>query len=213
MNNKLTIEITVSNKAEKELYHIQDEIKKGVNSFDRMTSHVDRQAAMETKETILSCMNKSAEASRQRDENIISSNTRIINLLMEGTLGGSREVQLPVQSLTMPRNNNFTGREAALADLHKLLISSNDGKNAPAACSLQGIGGMGKTEIALEFAYKYISHWEAGVFWVAADTNQETELLRTFCDIGSVLGIVSPDEFDERNVVKVNQWLQKTGEK
>jgi hypothetical protein len=52
------------------------------------------------------------------------------------------------------RNAQFVGREAELSKLHRLL---QEGKSAlgitPAGIS--GMGGMGKTQLAVEYAYRY----------------------------------------------------------
>jgi tetratricopeptide (TPR) repeat protein len=49
----------------------------------------------------------------------------------------------------LSRNKNFTGREEIIAKLQQLLFTHPDGQRA----TLVGLGGMGKTQIALELAY------------------------------------------------------------
>lgn len=201
---------------------LKDHIEKCVESFDRRTRQVGRQAVKDIGEGLTNVANDHEENSRQRHKTTLSAIQDVkeeVHLTLidafhgmtRGSPGTSREVHFPIRSLTMPRNDDFTGREGILAELQSRLIAANHNRDKPSACCLRGIGGMGKTEIALEFAYRHLSHWQGGVFWVAADMNQETELLRAFYDIGSALRIVSSDEFDDRNVVKVKKWLQETG--
>ncbi len=49
------------------------------------------------------------------------------------------------------RNLLFTGRDSLLADLHTRLTSIG----RVAVAGLQGIGGVGKTQLAVEYAWRY----------------------------------------------------------
>jgi tetratricopeptide (TPR) repeat protein len=63
------------------------------------------------------------------------------------------------------RNKNFTGREK-IFDLLRVGLSSTVAAVLPRA--LQGMGGVGKTQVAIEFAYKYRSEYDL-VWWIPAD--------------------------------------------
>lgn len=66
------------------------------------------------------------------------------------------------------RNPFFTGREDTLRHLHQALKA----ENAVALSHPQGIsglGGIGKTQTAFEYAYRYGAEYHA-VLWVRADT-------------------------------------------
>ncbi|WP_082374332.1 tetratricopeptide repeat protein, partial [Ardenticatena maritima] len=67
------------------------------------------------------------------------------------------------------RNAAFIGREAALADLARALLPP-DGETAAAPAvlvtqAITGLGGVGKTQIAVEFAYRYGYRFR-GVHWL-----------------------------------------------
>ena len=64
-----------------------------------------------------------------------------------------------------PRNKNFTGREDLLAALHEG-ISGRPTAGVPHA--LHGFGGVGKTQMAIEYAYRYRSEYDL-VWWIPAD--------------------------------------------
>jgi hypothetical protein len=64
-----------------------------------------------------------------------------------------------------PRNRNFTGRRAQLAAVRDLLVSSGDG--TVGAVALHGLGGVGKSQLALEYAYQFARGYDI-VCWVPA---------------------------------------------
>ena len=64
-----------------------------------------------------------------------------------------------------PRNRSFTGRGSLLAEVDRLL---DDDSHRPRAVALSGLAGVGKTELALEVAYR--RHREGRVaWWIVAD--------------------------------------------
>jgi hypothetical protein len=69
-----------------------------------------------------------------------------------------------------PRNRNFTGRAAVLARLRRspsskvTVVLPED----PLPIALRGLGGVGKTAIAIEYAHRYGSDYDV-VWWVPAD--------------------------------------------
>ena len=63
------------------------------------------------------------------------------------------------------RNPNFTGRQKILDRIRKTLIS---GKVATLTQVISGLGGVGKTQIALEYAYRYSSEYEV-IWWINAE--------------------------------------------
>jgi hypothetical protein len=60
----------------------------------------------------------------------------------------------------------FTGRKAIIAKLNKAFNENQTGLSVQA---LSGIGGVGKTQIALEYAYRHRDDYQA-VFWIRADS-------------------------------------------
>jgi len=63
------------------------------------------------------------------------------------------------------RNKNFTGRREILDQLRQGVSSS---VTAVLPHALQGMGGVGKTAVAIEYAYRYRSEYDL-VWWIPAD--------------------------------------------
>jgi TIR domain/NB-ARC domain len=109
-----------------------------------------------------------------------------------------------VWSIPMHRNLFFTGREQLLEQLHNRLTTTKATDIAqPQAIS--GLGGIGKTQIAVEYAYRY-GHEYRYVLWASA-TSSETLLigLRTITEL---LKLPERSELDQLKVV-VNRWLSQ----
>src|SRR6185437_463729 len=81
------------------------------------------------------------------------------------------------------RNPYFTGREEMLKRLHWLLRADN-AVELTHPQGVSGLGGVGKTQMVLEFAYSYASEYKA-VFWVRADS--ATSLNASFGELARLL--------------------------
>ncbi|CVK92128.1 uncharacterized protein FMAN_07104 [Fusarium mangiferae] len=82
------------------------------------------------------------------------------------------------------KNEEFVPRTEITSKLEELLPKASDDFRSAA---LWGLGGSGKTQIALDFAYNRYSKRKCSVFWVHADS--EATFVRDYGSIASVLGI------------------------
>lgn len=62
-------------------------------------------------------------------------------------------------------NPNFTGRDIDLVELY-LEIIGDLSKLSYNKVGIVGIGGVGKTQLAVEFFYRYAFAFEEGIFWI-----------------------------------------------
>jgi tetratricopeptide (TPR) repeat protein len=76
-------------------------------------------------------------------------------------------------SRQVPRPNRlFTGRGDVLERLHRALQAAGPATTVTDPQALTGLGGMGKTQTALAYLYKYRNEYSC-VFWVNAETVQD----------------------------------------
>ncbi|RYP75460.1 hypothetical protein DL771_002345 [Monosporascus sp. 5C6A] len=87
-----------------------------------------------------------------------------------------------------PRNDDFVQRSAFSEQIEKLLPSSTEYQSA----ALWGLGGSGKTQLALDYAYCRCSDRTCSVFWVHADS--EASFAQDYKWIARKLGL--PDALE-----------------
>lgn len=82
-----------------------------------------------------------------------------------------------------PRNPNFTGRDDILDALHQQLSSGD-----PAALTQAtiGLGGVGKTQLAIEYANRYSAEYD-GIWWLHAEN--PTVLALEYAALAQPLGL------------------------
>lgn len=72
----------------------------------------------------------------------------------------------------------FVRREAEIQKLREVLLSSQGAM----ICSLQGMGGIGKTTLATYLAYELRPHFPDGVLWARVDTANTMNVLSSFAE-------------------------------
>ncbi|MEA3344970.1 MAG: FxSxx-COOH system tetratricopeptide repeat protein [Chloroflexota bacterium] len=104
----------------------------------------------------------------------------------------------PIWNVPHLRNPNFTGRESLLTQLRAALTSGE-----PAA--ITGLGGVGKTQLALEYAYRHAEEYEV-VWWVRAE--EGATLAADYAGLAGPLDLEQKDQPDQQVVVAaVRRWL------
>lgn len=87
------------------------------------------------------------------------------------------------------RNPDFTGRESLLLILQRSLEARSKASVLPHA--LHGFGGVGKTQLAVEFAYRFADRYDL-VWWIPAE--QQSLVLQSLADLGRQLGMpITPE--------------------
>lgn len=74
-----------------------------------------------------------------------------------------------------PLGERCIGRESALEQVRQQLASGQRVAIGHAA-GFEGLGGLGKTRLAVEYAYRYRDLYPNGVIWLSADRDLDTQL-------------------------------------
>lgn len=102
------------------------------------------------------------------------------------------------------RNPFFTGREEVLTHLHNMLHSEKVGAPTQAQ-ALCGLGGIGKTQTAIEYAYRFHGEYQT-VLWAQAETYDV--LWADFVKLAAVLHLSVRHAQDQGQAVEaVKHWL------
>jgi tetratricopeptide (TPR) repeat protein len=108
----------------------------------------------------------------------------------------------PIWNLPHLRNPNFTGRGNLLAQLRSALTS---GQPAALPQAIHGLGGVGKTQLAVEYAYRHVAEYDL-VWWVRAE--EPAALAADYAALAQPLDLPEKDDPDQRLVVQtVRRWL------
>src|SRR5215813_6385065 len=103
------------------------------------------------------------------------------------------------------RNDSFTGREEILEQLYAR-FKANHATALSQRHAMSGLGGIGKTQIALQYAYEHCDEYQA-VLWARAESNEA--LTSSFVEIARLLDLRQKDEQDQMIIVQaVKRWLQ-----
>lgn len=115
-----------------------------------------------------------------------------------------------ISSIRQLRRPNFTDRTHILKELEEILVPENrnpaDGQQS---CVLHGLGGVGKTEVAVEFVHRTQKQWDY-VFWLRAET--EVELTNDIIELGRHVNVYKEGQTLQENLEHARKWLNTTGE-
>ncbi|KAL5043112.1 hypothetical protein BDW71DRAFT_210570 [Aspergillus fruticulosus] len=111
--------------------------------------------------------------------------------------------------VSLPRNPKFVGRQDEIRKLEELLTT----RDGPRRVAIAGLGGVGKTQVALEVAYRLRDRdKECSVLWVPCTSHALIE--QTFLRFAEILGLygVKPANVKERiktylSSERAGKWL------
>ncbi len=142
-------------------------------------------------------------AEKERGKELISyidNALRAVTEVQSDPPEAGRSGRLGIFSLPFPRNKFFIGRDDILKDIHK---NFKAGKMVQA---LSGIGGVGKTQIALEYAYRYQNNYQV-VLW--GNAHSRGSLVSDFLAMAGLLKLPEIHVQDQVETISaVKRWFE-----
>jgi tetratricopeptide (TPR) repeat protein len=116
----------------------------------------------------------------------------------------SGTTRVPIWNVPYQRNPLFTGREEVLKRLYEALRA---GKTVALAQpqAISGLGGIGKTQTAVEYAHRYREDYMA-VLWVRAE--MDSSINSDFVTIANLLALPVKQEQEQHRIIEaVKRWF------
>ncbi len=109
-----------------------------------------------------------------------------------------------IGNLPASRNIAFIGREEAMSTLEGEFFSSH---HPASVLAIKGMGGIGKTQIALEYAYRLASRYEA-IWWIRAE--DEVTLAADYASFATTVNLPEKNVQNEKVIIDaVRCWLER----
>ncbi|KAM0456591.1 hypothetical protein ACHAO4_003621 [Trichoderma viride] len=145
--------------------------------------------------------------------------SRLTHLPTETESDESSIAKLSIQESDTPQgyyyvpfrhNQNFFGREELLLEIEQKLESRDD---ALRSLSIWGTGGVGKTQIALEFAYRQHRKGVKYILWIPSEHHSESA--KAFTQVAGLLKLsgATTSKGHEQNKLLVLHFLQHTSKR
>lgn len=114
----------------------------------------------------------------------------------------------PIWNIPYSRNSFFIGRDELIIRLRtQLQAGQATALSQPQA--ITGLGGIGKTQIAVEYAYRFHQDYQA-VLWARAETTED--LTSSYVTMASLLSLPEKEaQEQEITIDAVKTWLQTHG--
>jgi tetratricopeptide (TPR) repeat protein len=97
------------------------------------------------------------------------------------------------------RNPHFTGRDSMIERLRKALLAGSKASVLPQA--LHGLGGVGKTQLAIEYSYRFADQYDL-IWWISAE--QPTAVRATLAQLGDRLGLPPSQDIQQTAATVLN---------
>ncbi|MBT9316289.1 tetratricopeptide repeat protein [Leptothoe spongobia] len=112
-----------------------------------------------------------------------------------------REKPAGIPNNSPPGTGKFVGRTQAMTVLHTQLMEHSSG-----VAAIVGMGGLGKSELAIQYASRYQNSYPGGICWLNARTGDVLTQLIQYCQLQ--LGMVLPQKLAQQSlsVVETATW-------
>ena len=107
----------------------------------------------------------------------------------------------PIKYIPKIGSDNFVGREDELAKIHDKFSETN---NKVAISSVSGMGGVGKTELATQYARKHGNDYHGGICWLNV---RGTNLAAGIIQFVQQMGLQVPEKDFQENALTLEQQV------
>jgi len=113
--------------------------------------------------------------------------------------------KLPTNNLPLGRNKFFVGRENVFDKIREG-FKNGDNLSLSQSQTIVGMGGLGKTQTALEYAHRDAAKYNL-IWWVQAET--EIDVINAYRRFAIKMNLINRDEQDNELIIeKVLEWMQ-----
>lgn len=124
--------------------------------------------------------------------------------------GAWGDADMRFNNIPHPMNAKFSGRDSMLESVDSAIMEPDESSASLRSVALFGLGGVGKTQIAIQFAYRNMDKFDV-VLWVAADNAISIGQSLKAAAEGLNLFDADDDTKDAAVAVwKVKNWLSST---
>ena len=124
--------------------------------------------------------------------------------------GTGAEDKVRYNNIPHPINSKFSGRDDVLEKVDAAIVDPDGTSSSLRSLALFGLGGVGKTQIAIQFAYRNLDKFDV-VLWVAADNAISIgQSLKTVAEGLNLFGADDDTKDAAAAVWKVKNWLSST---
>lgn len=138
------------------------------NYFKSSTPSIEPVFFQDFGDPLLECLTHMAGIAKSKANPVITSNTTVADYNPDKPV-----FYVPFRS----KGDQMIGRRDALEQVHHQLC---DGKRTSIGqtAAFQGLGGLGKTQLAVEYAHAYRNEYPNGVIWINADQEITPQLIK-----------------------------------
>lgn len=193
-------EFPVANKCPGSFDHIGNVFRAALHSFESKFGRILERVRKHNAQVEAEALTASMELDKSRFEELQKhfDQTNIFS-----------KVRLPCHMIPFGKNKRFFGRSAQLQRMTSSTIDNSE--LVQTVIVIQGLGGVGKSEVALKFMHDHFADFPA-IFWISADG--EGKIAQSYVDIARRLGLDDGDfQGDQKKAFEaVTQWLSSTGQ-